>query len=105
VNIILVLKRLRDIDILLMLYGYFYSLLFIDEVHKRKRTKNFMLLNFSSPLEQFSVLPVFPITIGFLDFSITNETVIFLLILFVTMVFFYSLLKPQQNSFYLIPNR
>lgn len=35
VNIMSVLKLQHDIDILLMLFGYFYLLQFIDEVHKK----------------------------------------------------------------------
>lgn len=60
---------------------------------------------FTSPLEQFQVLPIVSLYFGFFDFSITNETIIFSLILFFSMVLFLGLSKPTDNSFYLVPNR
>ena len=35
---------------------------------------------FTSPLEQFQVLPIFSFHFGFLDLSLTNETIILILI-------------------------
>ena len=60
---------------------------------------------FTSPLEQFQVLPIFSFYLGFFDFSITNETIILLLILFFSSVLFLSLLKENDNSYYIVPNR
>jgi ATP synthase subunit 6 len=59
---------------------------------------------FSSPLEQFQILPIVSLQYGILDFSITNETVIILLIFFLLFSLIFSLLK-EDNTFYLIPNR
>jgi ATP synthase subunit 6 len=59
---------------------------------------------FSSPLEQFQILPIVSLQYGFFDFSITNETVIILLIFFLLLSLIFSLLK-EDNTFYLIPNR
>lgn len=57
---------------------------------------------FFSPLEQFQILPIFVIRFGFLDFSITNVTVILLLSTFFISVIVYSLLK-KDRTFYMIP--
>jgi ATP synthase subunit 6 len=59
---------------------------------------------FSSPLEQFQILPIVSLQYGLFDFSITNETVIILLIFFLLLSLIFSLLK-EDNTFYLIPNR
>ena len=50
---------------------------------------------FSSPLEQFEILPVFSLYMGGLDFSITNEAVILFLIFFFTITFF---LAPSNRA-------
>lgn len=60
---------------------------------------------FNSPLEQFQVLPIITFFFGFFDFSLTNETIILLLITFFTLVLFCSLSKENDNSFSIIPNR
>ena len=41
-----------------------------------------MTFKIFSPLEQFEILPIIPIQLGSLDFSITNEVVILLVIFF-----------------------
>jgi ATP synthase subunit 6 len=64
-----------------------------------------MLNIFTSPLEQFQVLPVFSFYLGFIDFSITNETIILSLIFFFSLVLFLSLAKPNDNSYFIVPNR
>lgn len=61
-------------------------------------------LFFFSPLEQFQVLPILPIKLGFIDLSLTNEVVILALVFFLTVTLLSSLLH-KDNSFYLIPNR
>ncbi len=58
----------------------------------------------SSPLEQFLVVPIIPIQYGIFDFSITNETIILIIIFFLTISFILSLVK-EDNTFYIIPNR
>ena len=60
---------------------------------------------FTSPLEQFQVLPIFSFYFGFFDFSITNETIILVLILFFSSIFFLSLFKENDSSFFIVPNR
>lgn len=60
---------------------------------------------FTSPLEQFQVLPIFSLYLSFLDFSITNETIILILILFFSSVLFLSLFKENDNSYFIVPNR
>ena len=59
---------------------------------------------FFSPLEQFSILPIIPITFGTIDLSITNEVVIMLLVFGFLMTFIKALLI-KDNTFYIIPNR
>jgi len=60
---------------------------------------------FTSPLEQFQVLPVFSLIIGIFDFSLTNETIILILILFFTVILLLGLLKESDNTYFIIPNR
>lgn len=60
---------------------------------------------FTSPLEQFQVLPIISAGIGFIDCSITNETIILILVFFFTITLFYSLFKKETNSYFIIPNR
>jgi ATP synthase subunit 6 len=66
-----------------------------------------MNLNFflSSPLEQFRVLPLITFNIGGLDCSFTNETLILVLVFFMSMVFFSSVVKQDDKSFFIITNR
>lgn len=60
---------------------------------------------FTSPLEQFQVLPLFSINLGFIDISVTNEVIILLLIAFFTLVLFFSLVKTNDNTYFIVPNR
>jgi len=60
---------------------------------------------FFSPLEQFEILPVLPITISFLDFSITNQTIMLSLIVFFLISIFFILLKQSTNSLFIVPHR
>jgi len=66
-----------------------------------------MNLNFflSSPLEQFRVLPLITFNFGGLDFSFTNETLILVLVFFISMVFFSSVVKQEDKTFFIIPSR
>jgi len=58
----------------------------------------------SSPLEQFQVLPIIPIKLGIIDLSITNETIIILLLVLLTTIYIFSLIGKDQ-TFHIIPNR
>lgn len=60
---------------------------------------------FSSPLEQFEILPLISFYLGGLDFSITNEAVILLLIFFFSSTFIFSAVKQSDSTLYIIPHR
>jgi len=60
---------------------------------------------FFSPLEQFQVLPIFSVYLNFIDISLTNETIILVLILFFSLILFTSLVKEQESSYFIVPNR
>ena len=62
-------------------------------------------LFFSSPLEQFRVLPLMSFSIGGFDFSLTNEFVILLLVFFFSTVLFSSIVNQDNKTFFIIPNR
>jgi ATP synthase subunit 6 len=59
---------------------------------------------FSSPLEQFQVIPIIPMGYGIIDISITNEVIILLVIFSLLMSLLFSLLE-KDNTFFLVPNR
>jgi hypothetical protein len=56
----------------------------------------------TSPLEQFQIVPILPFYIGFFDFSITNETIILLVILAFSIIYFYSFTKENDSSYHII---
>jgi ATP synthase subunit 6 len=62
------------------------------------------MLFLASPLEQFQILPIISINLGFFDFSITNAVIILVigLISFISVMF--SLLSIHGH-FYVVPNR
>lgn len=60
---------------------------------------------FTSPLEQFQVLPIFSFYFGFIDLSITNETIILILIALFSLVFFFSLVKQNDTTYFIVPSR
>ena len=61
---------------------------------------------FTSPLEQFEIYPLIPIHLGFIDLSITNQTIIlFLILFFIYNLFFAILLKRDSSEIYIIPTR
>ena len=60
---------------------------------------------FFSPLEQFEILPVLPITISFLDFSITNQTIMLGLIIFFLISTFFIVIKQSTNTLFIVPHR
>jgi len=65
---------------------------------------NFEIL-FTSPLEQFQVLPLIPLVFGIFDFSITNETIILIVLLFFSIVLFLGLVNKKDQTFYIIPTK
>jgi ATP synthase subunit 6 len=58
---------------------------------------------FTSPLEQFQVLPLYSFYSRFFDFTITNETIIFIFILSSSFIIFSSLSRKNDNSFLMVP--
>lgn len=58
-----------------------------------------------SPLEQFQVIPLLPIHISKLDFSVTNYSLITILFCSVFITYLYILLDRKNKSLFLIPNR
>lgn len=65
---------------------------------------NFEIL-FNSPLEQFQVFPLIPLVFGIFDFSITNETIILIVLLFFSIVLFLGLVNKKDQTFYIIPTK
>lgn len=63
----------------------------------------FTIFALYSPLEQFQILPLIPLYFGVLDVSITNESVILSLILIITILFYFTLLKTDTNTYFVIP--
>lgn len=63
------------------------------------------MLFFYSPLEQFQILPIFPIVFGFFDFSITNQTTILGLVFMFSIIFFTTVVNQRDGSFLLVPSR
>lgn len=57
-----------------------------------------------SPLEHFQVYPIISFYFSNYDYSITNETIILLIFLILILIYFLSLVKKNEASFYLIPN-
>lgn len=60
---------------------------------------------FFSPLEQFQVLPLIPLFFYGFDISLTNQTVIYLLLFFFTIVSIFCMKDQKSGSFFIIPNR
>ena len=58
-----------------------------------------------SPLEQFEILPLISLNLGFLDLSITNQTILLLLITFFTVTLFLSSLKQSDSSLFITSHR
>ena len=57
-----------------------------------------------SVLEQFDIIPLVPLRFNFIDFSITNQTVLLFLIIVVFFLFF-NFLVHEDKSLYVIPSR
>jgi len=69
-----------------------------------------MFNTFFSPLEQFEIVPFFNLKFsstlfGFFDFSITNQTFIIFLVIFITSFLYFSILSPKTYTLYMIPSR
>lgn len=60
---------------------------------------------FTSPLEQFEIIPVISLYLGGIDFSITNETIILFLIIFFVSTFFLSSFKQTDSTLFIVPHR
>lgn len=60
---------------------------------------------FFSPLEQFEILPVISLYLGNLDFSITNETIILIVIFFIVYIFKSSIVSQKNSTLFIVPNR
>jgi ATP synthase subunit 6 len=56
-----------------------------------------------SPLEQFQIFPIIPLSFGFFDLSITNETVFLFLIFVFSYLTFNGLTKKNDGSFFIVP--
>jgi ATP synthase subunit 6 len=63
---------------------------------------NFILF---SPLEQFQILPLIPIYFGMFDISITNETIIFSIVLIFSWLLYTGISKNSNSGYFLVPNR
>ena len=65
-----------------------------------------MVFNFFfSPLEQFEVLPLVPFYLGGMDFSLTNETIILILIFFIIHTFYFFCTNGKDFTLNLIPSK
>jgi ATP synthase subunit 6 len=62
-----------------------------------------MFSSFFSPLEQFEVVPLFSIYLGFIDISITNELLIYLVLMFLLSTYIFSCLNPVDSTFNIVP--
>ena len=60
---------------------------------------------FFSPLEQFEILPLVPLYFNGVDFSITNETIILVLIFLSIRILFFSCLSSKDSTLNLIPGK
>jgi F0F1-type ATP synthase membrane subunit a len=60
---------------------------------------------FFSPLEQFEILPILAITFSFLDFSITNQTIMLVAIVFFLISIFFAIVKQSNSSLFVVPHR
>lgn len=58
-----------------------------------------------SPLEQFEILPLIPLRLDFFDFTITNSTILLLIVTFILITFFLSILKQSDQTLFIIPTR
>jgi len=58
-----------------------------------------------SPLEQFEILVLIPLYFKGLDFSITNETIVLVIIFLFFAVFFSASLNPKDSMFSVIPSK
>jgi F-type H+-transporting ATPase subunit a len=56
-----------------------------------------------NPLEQFQIIPIIPMRLGFLDFSITNSSLILIFALFILL--FLTQLVSLEGQGNLVPNR
>jgi ATP synthase subunit 6 len=64
-----------------------------------------MFLILFSPLEQFEILPIFVLNFFFFDISITNQTIMLFLLIFFSLIFYFSSINPNNGTLYIIPSR
>jgi ATP synthase subunit 6 len=65
-----------------------------------------MIINFFfSPFEQFEILPLIPIYFGGVDFSVTNETIILIVIFIIIHTFYLFCTTGKDSTLNLIPSR
>jgi len=62
-------------------------------------------MKFFSPLEQFEILPIFTLSLGVIDMSITNQTVLLSCVIFFLFSFYFILVKPKDSTLFIIPSR
>lgn len=63
------------------------------------------MFNINSPLEQFQILPVIPFYLGNVDFSVTNSSILGVLILFLTFTLLLCTIELKTFSFFFVPSR
>jgi len=63
------------------------------------------MIFFFSPLEQFEVYPLISIYLGNIDISITNHTIILLIIFVFLFVILFSITSEKNDSLLIIPNK
>ena len=64
-----------------------------------------MTVFFFSPLEQFEILPLLPLYFGGIDFSVTNETIILIVIFFIVHTFYFFCTNGKDFTLNLIPSK
>jgi len=58
-----------------------------------------------SPFEQFEILPIFSLIFKNFDFSITNQTIFLVIIIFSLISLFFICLKQTTYTLYIVPHR
>ena len=58
-----------------------------------------------SPIEQFEIMPIIALKLGWFDISITNHTIVVLVIIFGLFVLRGGMLSPRDDSHFIVPFR
>jgi len=61
------------------------------------------LIFFSSPMEQFRIVPVFFFQCFGFDFSLTNASITLFIFFIGSIISLFIVLNPKDNSFYAVP--